>query len=154
MKTALGKFPIDFEVAFERKQIFLPPFFTHPHGYQLCISVDPYGSNEGKETHVCVFTYIVRGPYDNQLKWPFRGEVTIQIVNQAGDHSHIEETINYDEETDVDCACRMTDKQRAFGWGELKVLAHTDLSYNAANKTQYLKDNIIVVRVVFVKLTA
>ena len=48
----------------------------------------------------------------------------------------------------------MTDnKVRASGWGKHKFLAHTDLGYNAVKKTRYLKDNIIIVRVVRVKIT-
>ena len=43
-------------------------------------------------------------------------------------------------------------KVRASGWGQHEFLAHTDLGYNAARKTQYLKDSIIIVRVVRVKI--
>ena len=34
--------------------------------------------------------YIMRGPFDADLKWPFRGDVTIQIENQAGEDNHQE----------------------------------------------------------------
>ena len=39
------------------------------------------------------------------------------------------------------------------GWGFHKFLAHTDLEYNGAKNIKYLKDNIIIVRVVRVKIT-
>ena len=148
MKSALGKFPIDFQVTYESKDIFLPPFLTHPHGYRMCINVCPNGSGAGEGTHVSVFTCLMRGPYDSQLKWPFRGKVTIQIVNQVGDHHHVQKTITYDDETDDDCAGRVTDKQRSASLGEPEFLAHTDLGYKYFRKTRYLKHNIIIVRVV------
>ena len=44
-------------------------------------------------------------------------------------------------------------KERARGWGYSQLLAHTDLGYNGTRKTQYLEDNIIIVRVVRVKIT-
>ena len=100
-----------------------------------------------------ISTCLMKGPYDDHLKWPFRGEITIQIVNQAGDHSHDEGTIHYSDKTSDVCAGRVIDKERATGKGVLKFLAHTDLEYNAAKKTQYLKDDIITVRVVRVKIT-
>ena len=107
------------------------------------------GVGDGKGTHVSVFTYLMKGPFDDHLKWPFKGEITIQIVNQDGDHDHVEKTIHYNDETRENYAGRVTDKERASGWGKHKFLAHTTL---AIKKTQYLKDDIIIVRVVRIKI--
>ena len=159
IKSALGKFPIDFQVnLYEKKEflsrLFLPPFFTHPHGYKMCFRVDPNGNSNGKGTHVSVFIYLMQGPFDYQLKWPFRGEVTIQIVNQVGDHSHFERTIEFNSETQGKHNARVIGKERAdTGLGRKQFLAHTELGYNAAKKTQYLKDSIMLVRAIQVKLT-
>ena len=98
-----------------------------------------------------VFTCLMKGIFDDHLKWPFRGEITIQIVNQDGDHHHVEKTIPYDDKTPDDSAGRVTDKERARGWGHSQFIVHTDLKYKAA-KTQYLKDDVIIVRVVRVKI--
>ena len=152
----LGGFPIDYKVTNNMKEdnIYLPPFFTHPHGYKMCIRVYPNGYADGEGTHVSIYAYFMQGPFDDHLKWPFRGVVTIQIVNQAGDHSHVEKTIQYSDGTGYQYCSRVTGKQRAdCGWGYHKTLAHIDLTYNAAEKTQYLKDNIMIFRVVRVKLT-
>ena len=86
------------------------------------------------------------------MKWPFRGEIIIQIVNQAGDHSHIEKVIPYSDETPDDTAGRVTDKERAKGWGFLKFTLG-DLDFNSVKGIQYMKDSIIVVRVVKVIIT-
>ena len=37
-------------------------FYTHPHGYQMCVEVNPYGTGGGKGTHVSIFTYLMKGP--------------------------------------------------------------------------------------------
>ena len=60
-----------------------------------------------------------------------------------GDHSHFYENIYYSDETLDSSAGRVTDKERSRSFGFSKFLAHTDLQYKAAKKTQYLKDNII-----------
>ena len=100
-----------------------------------------------------VFTCLTKGPFDDHLKWPFRGEIIIQIVNQDGDHDHVEKTIPYNDGTPDAYAGRVTgNKERAIGWGQHEFLSHTDLGYNGARKTQYLKDDIIIVRVVRVKI--
>ena len=154
MKLMLGGFPIDFHMKYERekKSIYSPSFFTHLSGYQMCIELYPNGIGDGKGTHVTVSTFLMRGPYDGHLKWPFRGEITVQIVNQAGDHSHVENTIQYNDKTPDDTSGRVVDKERGGGWG-FHFLPLTDLEYNTKNKTQYLKDDIMIVRVVSVVIT-
>ena len=141
--------PISFRV--RQENVHLPPFYTHSHGYKFCIYVVPQGNQNGKGTHVSIYTHLMKGPFDDHLKWPFRGGITIQIVNQDGDHDHVEETIHYNDDTPDNNAGRVTDKERANGWGKHKFLGHTDLRYNAI-MTQYLKDDIIIVRVVRVKI--
>ena len=154
LRRSMGGYPIDFHVNYAiQKDQYLPSFDTHSHGYQMCIRVDTNGSGPGKGTHVSIYTCLMRGPYDEHLKWPFRGEITIQIVNQAGDHSHVEETNCYNDETPDSSAGRVTNNKGSCGWGFHQFLAHTHLEYNAAKQTQYLKDNIIIVRVVRVKIT-
>ena len=119
----------------------------------MCVRVDPNGNGKGEGTHVSVFTHMMQGPFDDYLKWPFRGEITIQIVNQVGDHDHVEKTIPYTDETHDIYAGRVTDKGRADdGWGFHKFLAHNKLQYNAERQTQYLKDNTLHIRVMKVTL--
>ena len=154
LKLTLGGFPIDFHANYAIKEVqYLPSFYTHSHGYCMCLEWHSNGFGDGEETHVSSYTCLMQGPYDDHLKWPFRGEITIQIVNQAGDHSHVEKTIPYNDEISDNNAGRVTDKERALGRGFHQFLAHTDLEYNAEKKTQYLKDNIIIVRVVRVIIT-
>ena len=101
-----------------------------------------------------IYIYMMRGSFDDYLKWPFRGEITIQIVNQAGDHDHFEKTIPYTDKTPDDYTSRVTGSERAKdGLGFHQFRAHADLDYNAARNTQYLKDNHLIVRVVKVVLT-
>ena len=154
LRLMLGRFPIDFHVNYAIKETqYLPSFYTRSDGYCMCIEVITNGCGSGKGTHVSIFTCLIQGPYDDHLKWPFRGEITIQIVNQAGDHSHVEKTSCFNDKTSDYIAGRVIDKERASRWGKHQFLAHTDLEYNAAKNTQYLKDNIIIVRVVRVKIT-
>ena len=68
------------------------PFFTHDHGYKMCLRVTANGQGSGKGTHITVGVYLMNGEYDDQLVWPFRGDITIQLLNQneganSGHHS-------------------------------------------------------------------
>ena len=130
----------------------MPGFYTHHNGYKMCLRVDPNGCCDGRGTHVSIYTCLMKGSYDFHLKWPFRGDVTIHIVNQAGDHDHIEKSIPYDDLTPDRVAGRVTSGARGEGWGFHQFLAHSDLEYNAAKKTQYLKNNYLIFHVVKVEL--
>ena len=88
----------------------------------------------------------MKGPFHDHLKWPFRGEITIQIVNQDRDHDHVEMTIHYNDKTPNECTGRVTGSMRPVGWGDL-IFPILD---NAARRTQ---DDIITIRVVRVKIT-
>ena len=61
---------------------FSPPFYTHLEGYKMYMEIDANGYGEGEGTHVSVYISLMRGEFDNQLPWPFRGNVTINFLNQ------------------------------------------------------------------------
>ena len=147
-------FPVDYHVKQTDEEVNLPPFYTHPqcHGYRMCVRVVPNGDGDGKGTHVSIFTHMMPGPFDKYLKWPFRGEITIQIVNQVGDHDHVEMMIDYTDRTPDNVAGRVTGKDKG-GWGYPQFLAHDKLQYNAERQTQYMKDNTLHIRVMKVTLS-
>ena len=70
---------------------FSPPFYTHPRGYKMCFSVVPNGWGIAKGIYLSSYVYMMRGEFDDNLKWPFRGEVTIRLLNQDEDGKKEEE---------------------------------------------------------------
>ena len=50
---------------------YSPHFYTHHCGYKMCLSIDANGIGCGEGTHLSVFMYLMRGEFDDQLKWPF-----------------------------------------------------------------------------------
>ena len=123
------------------------PFYTGRGGYKVCLSVDTNGDGDGKGTHVSVFTCLMRGELDSHLKWPFRGTVTIQLVNQLEDKEHHTKTISYTNVIPVTVG-----KQSNTGWGWPAFLCHSELGLSVANNCQYLKDDCLIFRIVSVKL--
>ena len=83
--------------------------------------------------NVSIFTHTVCGPCDDYLKWPFQGEITIQLVSQTGDHDHVEEIFEYDDDTPEE-KVSMIDK-RSKGWGNVEFICRT-----RRNMARYLKD--------------
>ena len=132
---------------------YSPPFYTHPRGYKMCLNVDANGWGDGEGTHVSVFAYLMRGEFDDQLKWPFQGHVTVAMLNQLEDNHHIIKTIRFTDTTDNEIIGKVTDEEMASsGWGHHTFIAHTDLNYKPAKNCQYLKYDYLRFRIVSVEL--
>ena len=58
---------------------YSPPFYSHLGGYKMCLNVCANGYGEVKGTHVSVFVCLMKGEFDDDLKWPFSGKITIQL---------------------------------------------------------------------------
>ena len=121
---------------------YSPPFYSHIRGYKMCLSVLPNGLGNGRATHVSVFCHLERGEYDDQLKWPFHGDITIQLLNQSRDEGHRKKTVPYDRASDSNG--RVVGKERGSGWGCHTFIAHTQLS--TENK-EYLKNDCLKFRI-------
>ncbi len=65
------------------------PFYTHLNGYRMCLWVDVGGNGPGKGIYISVFLSLMRGDHDTKLKWPFRGSVIVQLLNQRDEENHV-----------------------------------------------------------------
>ena len=122
---------------------YSPAFYTHPQGYRMCLQVIPNGWDDGMGTHVSIYSYIKQGPFDGHLKWPFRGDVIIQIVNQAAEDNHQEIIIPYNDQTPDSNAGKVTERVRLGLWGFSQFISHSSLGYNAARNTHYLRGDCL-----------
>ena len=121
---------------------YSPRFYTHPNGYKMCMAVDANGVGDGKGTHISVFVFLMQGEYDDQLKWPFRGDVTIQLLDQEGGSGHKTKTVSYNDEVQDEFADRVKNGARtSSGWGRHRFLRHTHL------QPKYLKNDCIKLHV-------
>ena len=133
-----------------------PPFYTHSHGYTLCIDVRA----SRIDPNISVYAYLMLGAFDDDLKWPFQGNVTIELVNQAESSrfnpivyvssrkkSHIG-SFDFAETLDSRVNRRVTVSKRAkLGNVIHHFIAHSALDYDAVEGTQYLKDDSLKFRI-------
>ena len=114
------------------------PFYTHPQGYKMFLRVEADGGWR-RPTMVSVYVHLMRGEFDNYLRWPFRGTVTVALLNQLGDNAHYEKSCGFDDES----GRRVVGGEYAGGWGWPKFICHHELEYNSAYNCQYLKYGIL-----------
>ena len=139
----------------ENEMWYSPPFYTHSHGYTLCIDVRAFRI----DPNISVYAYLMLGAFDEDLNWPFRGNVTIELVNQAESSrfnpisyvssrkkSHVR---SFDfANTDPRINRRVTMSKRAkLGQVIHHFIAHSALDYDAVEGTQYLKDDSLKFRI-------
>ena len=124
----------------------LDPFYSHDGGYKMRLWVFPngYGKEEGK--YMSVFTCLVKGEYDDKLKWPLRGSITVQLLDQSGKGNHLERTIRYTNRYNNTYCGQVTHSGRSEGvWPDKPFLAREALFGRSCD---YLRNDCLKFRVV------
>lgn len=125
-----------------------PPFYSHIGGYRMCISVDANGTEEGRGTHLSVYVNLMRGEFDDNLRWPFRGSVTVQLLNQRKKEAAFEEVILFTHDAAWEESGRVQVGEVAeSGLGIPKFIPHTQLGYSPSKNVEYLRHNCLRFRI-------
>ena len=107
------------------------------------------GDCDGKGTHMSLYACLMEGEHDDHLVWPFRGEVTMELINWKEDKVHHQKTIHFNSTTDSNKkhCCRMYNGKIDLGFGKQEFISHSSLSYNSTTNTEYLQDDCLRLRV-------
>ncbi len=126
---------------------FSPPVYNHYQGYRICLGVYANGKNTGKGTHVTVGVCLMRGEFDNSLKWPFRGVISFQLLDQVNGKDHKTDTINYsDKASDKHCNRVTKGEISPSAVVSTKFIAHTEL------EPKYLRNDTLLFQIHKVEL--
>ena len=124
-----------------------PSFYSHPGGYKLFFQVYTNGENDGKGTHLSLFVAIMRGEYDDKLKWPFNGVVTIEMFNWQANKWDYSKTITLNDSVPINCRSRAVDSFSCVSrWGYSMWIPLAELS------EKYQKGGIVRFKVTKVEL--
>ena len=140
----------------ESERLFSPAFYTHVGGYKMCLSIRANGWDTGKGTHVGVSVYMMKGEFDSHLKWPFKGEITVELVNQKeGRENYGMKPVQHTEGEEFDKVFqRVTKGERAAtGCGYAEFISHADL-YKPEKGKEFLLNDTLIFRVTKVEVTS
>ena len=139
----------------KRKQFnnvcYIPSFYSHPNGYKLCLRAYANGDDESKGTHISIYASLMKGDYDNNLQWPFEGDIIVELLNWRENNNHYcGDTFCFDKYYDSDggVTSRVTEGQYALNLGKTFFITHSSLFYNPDTNTEYLQDDCLRLRVV------
>ena len=124
------------------------PFYTHNRSYKFRLKVTPNGDGRGRGSHLSVYAQLMRGEYDNELEWPFEGDIRVELLNWRADKNlHHSGRIDFNRYSDPDGkrSSRVTNKETANSFGKPQFISHTDLT--PTTNTEYLRDNYLKLRV-------
>ena len=113
----------------------------------MCIRINANGFGDGAGTHVSVFAYLMKGKNDNNLPWPFTGEVTITLLNQLEDENHHTHTLSFSPGMDTESNRRVVEGERSLGFGYSAYIAYDQLDFDATKNRQYLKDDSLYFKI-------
>ena len=117
------------------------PFYSHPGGYKFQLSIDTNGYEEAQGTHITADLWPRRSKHEDKLSWPIKVTAHLQLLNQQGDYGHVVAGVNI-----------KINKPEYRKEIARKYIAHSELEYNAAKDTQYLKDDCLHFRL-YLKVT-
>ena len=118
------------------KNWFSSPFYTHPQGYKVCLCVIANGEGPMHGEYTSVLLHLMKGDFDDYLKWPLRVAISVQLLDQEDEEQHHTKMFEFTDRTPDEVANRVTEGKRAkFGWGLFQFIEHDQL------EPRYLKNN-------------
>ena len=149
----------NFQKLYTKKEYWKSPdFYSHAGGYKMCLVVFPRSETDHKGVeYIGVYLQMLAGEFDDQLKWPFYGQVGIRMLNQVADRDHVERTLldasSYSKEGfHLKMVDRVMGNSTPSVWGCGSFMPIKNLHLNRNTNTQYLKDDCIRFQVVDVSL--
>ena len=127
---------------------FSDPFYSHPGGYKMVIEVYPNGYKSGTGTHMSMFVRLQRGEFDDQLQWPFNGEITVEMYNRSLERWSKQKVIELNVRTTGDHNVSKPRRFRNASYGYPEYISHTELQSHYHNH----EGDSVSMRVVTVKL--
>ncbi|XP_011405866.1 PREDICTED: TNF receptor-associated factor 5-like [Amphimedon queenslandica] len=137
----------------EKTVWYSPAFYSSPGGYKMCLSVFCNGNGGAANHYISCFVHLLSGDYDDTLEWPFKGEVSLELLNQMEDKCHEKELLRFSEGTPVQYRQRVRGKEIGRGGGLQEFIPHSELGLKPTQDCQYLKDDSLYFRV-SVKVTS
>lgn len=74
-----------------------PPFYIQQKGYRMCLQVYGNGFGQVRGQYVSLYIYILHGEFDDTLPWPFRGNVTVELVSRNSSDKNYRADLSFTE---------------------------------------------------------
>nr|XP_054761344.1 TNF receptor-associated factor 6-A-like [Lytechinus pictus] len=120
-------------------------FYTGSCGYRLCIRVNINKSETRGILFISLFVHFMQGKYDGFLEWPFRGSITLSLIDQ-NDESELKRkniTERLVAKSNLDAFKRPRTVRNHKGFGYMEFASVESLEKDGL----FIKDNTILIKV-------
>ena len=102
-------------------------------------------STSSKGTYISVFVRLLVGENDDQLQWPFVGDIDIMLLNWREDKGHYKKTLSITASSGL---VRVLEGVIGIScWGYSQFVSHSSLHYDSTTNTEYLQEDSLRLRV-------
>ncbi|XP_011403663.1 PREDICTED: TNF receptor-associated factor 5-like [Amphimedon queenslandica] len=146
----------DFHKKLAEKKCYLsPPFYSHLGGYRFCIKVTPSGIFFGEGSHISLTVFLMKGVFDESLRWPFRGNVTVALIDRINGSENFIDTIKFDKGTSAKVTGRVTSgEMNESGLVSYLFVDLALLKPNSKQSPRFLPDNSLHIKVLSVTVAS
>lgn len=126
--------------------IFSPEYYTAaptgsaPTGYKFILALFPNGDGMGRRTHVSVYFAIMKGDFDQLLTWPFKGKVTLTLLDPSGYAKH--HVLKFPAPSHNRVLFAQPTKEKNNGVGFPQFIKRDEIDYYLHQNTLYLQVEI------------
>ena len=126
------------------KGYFTRPFYTHHDGYKMQLRVYPYGEDD----NISIYCHLMQGENDDHLKWPYKGNIIITLLNQLEDGHHVTRNLSLGNSLQHSHVVKKPKPNtiRNDGWGRLKFFSLSEVESSTAH-TQYLLNDTLYLQI-------
>ena len=110
---------------------FSDPFYSHSCGYYIKLNVETNGSMLGSGKFMSIRLYVEESEFHDKLDWPVTFVVTLELLNQLGDHGH------YLKEMEIELQSSVAEYSDSHDYILFQELHRKD------EHVQYLKDDCL-----------
>ena len=120
------------------------PFLTFDKGHRMCLVVHVGGYGDGEGTHLSVYLYLMKGPYDDELElsghFPLNTTFKVELLHQLDDYNRFSTYITINNTACSECTNRVIGGDMApSGWGNPQFVPHNIILHH--NYSDFIKDN-------------
>ncbi len=119
------------------------PLYTHLGGYKFRVDLWANGKGMGINTHISVTVQSLEGENNDNLKFPTKFIVTLELLNQYSDYNH--------HVKEIECFYREGSYNTEIG-RDFKFIPKEDIYWNAEKRTQYVLNDVLRFRVTSITL--
>ncbi|PIK43770.1 tumor necrosis factor receptor-associated factor 6 [Apostichopus japonicus] len=117
-------------------------FYTALYGYKLCIRVNINATDSIRGAYISLFVHFMKGEYDNIVEWPFKGCISLSILDQTEDclkRKHLRETLIAKSELLAFHRPTSYRNHKGFGYMEFAPLSVLENGSYLKNDSFYIK---------------